>query len=364
MRCIFGDADFETMYITLARESLSPAKIAGEPLSGATFAPASLELPEYPSMPDAKQDVVIVTPVYAPTMQTLEMLFTMHRLWEAKDRTSFYAPLAGKVRAIVSSGHAGADAAMMDALPKTEIITCFGVGYDAIDVVAAKARKIAVTNTPDVLTDDVADLAIGLLIDVARRISRGDRFVRAGGWLKGGLEFGTALKGKKMGIVGLGRIGHATAKRAEAFGMEILYHGRRRQPEVGYRYYADLVGLARDSDFLVLTLPGGPETKNLITADVLAAVGPQGMLINVARGSTVDERALIAALKSGALGGAALDVFADEPRVPTELMDMDNVVLQPHVGSATHGTRAAMGQLVVDNLLAHFAGRPLLTRVA
>jgi lactate dehydrogenase-like 2-hydroxyacid dehydrogenase len=315
-------------------------------------------------MADAKHDVVIVTPIYAPSLQKLDETFTLHRLWEAADRAAFYAPLAAKVRAIVSSGHAGADAAMMDALPKTEIIACFGVGYDAIDIAAAKARRIAVTNTPDVLTDDVADLAIGLLIDVARRISRGDRFVRAGGWLQGGLEFGTALKSKTVGIVGLGRIGHATAKRAAAFGMEILYHGRRRQPDVGYRYYPDLVGLARDSDFLVLTLPGGPESRNLVSAEVLAALGPQGMLVNVARGSIVDEAALVAALQTGAIAGAALDVFADEPRVPAELMAMDNVVLQPHVGSATHGTRAAMGQLVIDNLLAHFAGKPLLTQVA
>ena len=316
-------------------------------------------------MADAqKQDVVIVTPIYAPTIEELNRRFTMHRLWEAKDRAAFYAPLAGRVRAIVSSGHAGADAAMMDALPKTEIIACFGVGYDAIDVAAAKTRKIAITNTPDVLTDDVADLALGLLIDVARRISRGDRFVRAGGWLKGGLEFGAALKSKKVGIVGLGRIGRATAKRAASFGMEILYHGRSRQADVPYAYYPDLLGLARDCDFLVLTLPGGPETKGLVTADVLAALGPQGTLINVARGSIVDETALVAALQSGALGAAALDVFADEPRVPAELMALDNVVLQPHVGSATHGTRGAMGQLVIDNLLAHFAGKPLLTRVA
>jgi lactate dehydrogenase-like 2-hydroxyacid dehydrogenase len=312
----------------------------------------------------SRPDVVVVTPIYAPSLEALDRLFTLHRLWEAKDRAAFYAPLADKVRAIVSSGHAGADAAMMDALPKTEIIACFGVGYDAIDVAAAKARNIAVTNTPDVLTDDVADLAIGLLIDVARRISRGDRFIRAGGWLKGGLEFGTALKGKRVGIVGLGRIGRAAAQRAEAFGMEIAYHGRRRQPDVGYRYHPDLLGLARDSDFLLLTLPGGPETKGLVTAEVLAALGPQGTLVNVARGSIVDEAALVAALQSGALGAAALDVFADEPRVPAALMTMDNVVLQPHVGSATHGTRAAMGQLVIDNLLAHFAGRPLLTRVA
>jgi len=311
-----------------------------------------------------KQEVVIVTPIYAPTMETLDRLFIMHRLWEAKDRQSWFASLAERVHAIVSSGHAGADAAMMDALPKTEIISCFGVGYDAIDVAAAKARKIAVTNTPDVLTDDVADLALGLLIDVARRISRGDRFVRAGGWLKGGLEFGTALTGKKLGIVGMGRIGRATAKRAEAFGLKVLYHGRRQQPDIAYPYYADLLRLAQDSDFLVLTLPGGPETQGLVNAEVLNALGPKGMLVNVARGSIVDEAALVAALQAGRLGGAALDVFADEPRVPGELMAMDNVVLQPHVGSATHNTRAAMGQLVVDNLLAHFAGQPLLTRVA
>jgi lactate dehydrogenase-like 2-hydroxyacid dehydrogenase len=199
---------------------------------------------------------------------------------------------------------------------------------------------------------------------VARRISRGDRFVRAGGWLKGGLEFGTALTGKKVGIVGMGRIGRATAKRVEAFGLKVLYHGRRQQPDIAYPYYADLVRLAQDSDFLVLTLPGGPETKGLVSADVLNALGSKGMLINVARGSVVDEAALVAALQAGRLGGAALDVFADEPRVPSELMTMDNVVLQPHVGSATHNTRAAMGQLVVDNLLAHFSGRPLLTRVA
>jgi lactate dehydrogenase-like 2-hydroxyacid dehydrogenase len=311
-----------------------------------------------------KQEIVIVTPVYAPTMEQLDRRFTMHRLWEAKDRATFYAALSERVRAIVSSGHAGADAAMMDALPRTEIITCFGVGYDAIDVAAAKVRKIAVTNTPDVLTDDVADLALGLLIDVSRRISRGDRFIRAGGWLKGGLEFGTALTGKTVGIVGLGRIGRATAKRAEAFGLKVLYHGRKQQPDVAYPYYADLAALARDSDFLVLTLPGGPETKGLIGAEVLAALGPEGMLVNVARGSIVDETALVAALSAGKLAGAALDVFADEPRVPAALIAMDNVVLQPHVGSATHDTRAAMGQLVVDNLLAHFAGRPLLTRVA
>jgi lactate dehydrogenase-like 2-hydroxyacid dehydrogenase len=287
----------------------------------------------------------------------------MHRLWEAKDRAAFYAPLADRVRAIVSSGHAGADAAMMDALPKTEIIACFGVGYDAIDIATAKARNIAVTNTPDVLTDDVADLAIGLLIDSARRISHGDRFVRAGGWLKDGLEFGTALRGKRVGIVGLGRIGRAAAKRAEAFGMEVRYHGHRPQPDAPYPFEPELANLARNCDFLVLALPGGPETRGLVDAKVLAALGPQGTLVNVARGSIVDEAALIAALKSGALGAAALDVFADEPRVPAALMTMDNVVLQPHVGSATHGTRAAMGQLVIDNLLAHFAGRNLLTRV-
>ncbi|HWA50267.1 MAG TPA: 2-hydroxyacid dehydrogenase [Dongiaceae bacterium] len=309
-------------------------------------------------------EILVAAPIYPATLAALSRAYKTHHLWQAPDRAALLAELRNRARAIVTSGGAGANAALIDALPKTEMIACFGVGYDAIDLDAAKARGIAVTNTPDVLTDDVADLALALILDSQRRISRGDRYVRAGNWLKGGMELGVALTNRKLGIVGLGRIGLATARRAEACGMKIAYHGPRKKDAVPYPYFASLVDLARDSDILCLTLPGGGDTRHLVNAEVLAALGPQGTLVNVARGSVVDEAALVAALQSGALGAAALDVFEDEPRVPAALMAMENVTLQPHVGSATHGTRAAMGQLVLDNLAAHFAGRPLLTRVA
>jgi len=310
-----------------------------------------------------KPEILIAVPIYPATMDVLNREYTAHHLWKAKDRNALLAEVRDRVRAIVTSGGAGADAALIAALPRAEIIASFGVGYDAIDLPAAKARNIAVTNTPDVLTDDVADLAIGLIIDSARRVSRGDRFVRAGAWAKGALELGMALRGRRLGIVGLGRIGRATARRAEACGMQIAYYGPRRKADVSYPYFADVAELARNCDVLVLTLPGGPDTRHLIDRNVLAALGPKGTLVNVARGSIVEEAALVAALQDGTLGAAALDVFADEPRVPAALLAMGNVVLQPHQGSATHQTRAAMGQLVIDNLAAHFAGKPLPTRV-
>jgi hydroxypyruvate reductase len=313
---------------------------------------------------NAKPEILVASDIYPATLQTLDRTYPTHHLWQAADRAALLQTLRDRVRAIVTSGGAGANAALIAALPRAEIIACFGVGVDAIDLGAARARNIAVTNTPDVLTDDVADLAIGLIIDSARRISQGDRFVRAGRWLAGGLALGSRLRGTKLGIVGLGRIGMATARRAEAFGMTIAYHGPRRKTDVAYPYVGDLKTLARDSDVLVLTLPGGAGTKHLVDAGVLAALGPKGTLVNVSRGAVVDEAALVAALQNGSLGAAALDVFQDEPNVPQPLLSMDNVVLQPHQASATHGTRAAMGQLVLDNLAAHFAGRPLLTPVA
>jgi lactate dehydrogenase-like 2-hydroxyacid dehydrogenase len=310
-----------------------------------------------------KPEILVASGIYPATLQTLDRTYPTHHLWEAADRAALLGTLQDRVRAIVTNGGAGANAELIGALPRAEIIACFGVGVDAIDLGAARARNIAVTNTPDVLTDDVADLAIGLIIDSVRRIAQGDRYVRAGHWLSGGLALGTRLWGTKLGIVGLGRIGLATAKRADVFGMAIAYHGPRRKSDVAYPYVADLKALARDSDVLVLTLPGGAGTKHLVDAGVLAALGPKGTLVNVSRGSVVDEAALVAALQNGSLGAAALDVFQDEPNVPRALLSMDNVVLQPHQASATHGTRAAMGQLVLDNLAAHFAGRPLLTPV-
>ncbi|MDB5358739.1 MAG: 2-hydroxyacid dehydrogenase [Rhodospirillales bacterium] len=311
-----------------------------------------------------KPEILVASPMPAPTMRSLDENFILHKLFEAKDQDAFLAAIKDKVRGIATSGGKGASAALMDALPKTEIIANFGVGYDAVDVPAAKARNIPITNTPDVLTDDVADLALALLLDSARLISRADRFVRAGLWLKGNHPFGQAVAGKKLGIVGLGRIGAAIATRAEAFKLQVSWHGPRPKPDAKWPYVADLVTLAREVDFLCVICPLTPQTFHLITREVMEALGPEGTLINVARGPVVDEAALVDALKTGKLGHAALDVFEDEPRVPEALFAMENTVLLPHQGSATTETRTAMGQLVVDNLVAHFAGKPLLTRVA
>lgn len=311
-----------------------------------------------------KPEIVLVTPIHGPTMEQLDQLFTVHRLWQAKDQAGLLKDIRDRVRAIATAGHVRTTAELMDALPKAEIVACFGVGVDGIDLAAAKKRGLPVTNTPDVLTECVADLGMALLLAVARRIPQGDRFVREGKWRKGNMQLCQHVGGRLLGIVGLGRIGKAVAKRAQAFGIKIAYYGRHGDAAAPYAYYNDLKALAADCDYLMLTLPGGAETRHLVNAEVLAALGSEGTLINIARGSVVDEQALVKALSEGTLGAAALDVFEKEPEVPEALLAMDNVVLQPHQGSATHDTRAAMGQLVVDNLMAHFAGQPLLTRVA
>jgi len=309
-----------------------------------------------------KTDIVLVVPIYAGAVEQLDKTFSMHRLWEAKDRAAFLAGIKDRVRAIVT-GPGRVDAELMDALPKTEIIATQSVGTDHIDLEAAKARRIAVTNTPDVLTDDVADLAMTLTLAVARRIVVGDRFVRDGKWLKGNLPLATKVGGATMGIVGLGRIGLAIAKRAEAFGMKIAYHGPRAKPGTAYPFYPDLAEMAGAVDYLMVSCPGGAGTRGLVSAKVLRALGAKGVVVNISRGSVIDEAAMVEMLGNGSLGGAGLDVFADEPRVPEALFALENVVLQPHVGSATHATRGAMGQLVIDNLKAHFAGQKLLTPV-
>jgi lactate dehydrogenase-like 2-hydroxyacid dehydrogenase len=294
----------------------------------------------------------------------MERDFTVHKLWQTKDRAALIAEVGGRVRGIQTTGGHGADAGLMAGLPRLEIISCFGVGVDAVDLDAAKRRGVIVTNTPDVLNECVADLAMGLTLATLRRISLGDRFVRAGNWLKGGLPLAQKVGGKTMGILGYGRIGKAIAKRAEAFGMRIVYHGRKPQAGVAHKYYARLTEMARDCDVLMVICPGGPATQHMVNAEVLRALGPEGTLINVARGSVVDEQALVKALADGSLGAAGLDVFESEPKVPEALLGMDQVVLQPHVGSATHETRKAMGDLTVDNLRAHFSGKPVLTPVA
>jgi len=272
--------------------------------------------------------------------------------------------VAGIVRAVVTNGHSGPPPDVIDRLPKLEIIASGSVGYDGIPVEYARSKGIPVTNTPEVLNDDVADLAIGLMIMTARRLVASDRYVRDGRWPKEG-DYPLARKasGKRVGILGLGRIGKAIAKRAEAMGSHIAYHGRKPVEGVPYKYYADLVELAKNSDFLIVIIPATPQTNRIVGKAVIEALGPGGILVNVARGAVVDEDALVAALKDGKLGGAGLDVFVNEPQVPAELFAMDNVTLLPHVGSATYETRRAMSQLVLDNLDAHFAGRPLLTEI-
>ena len=311
-----------------------------------------------------KPEILLVCQMNPHVMESLERDYSVHHYWQSDDQSGFLAQVGPGVRGIATSGHHGASAAMMEACPKLEIISSYGVGYDAVDVPQAQAREVIVTNTPDVLNDDVSNLAIALLLDVTRRVSGGDRYVREGRWLKeGDMPLARAIHGRTLGILGLGRIGKLIAQKAEVFGCEVAYHGRQQQDDQPYRYFASLVELAEASDFLVVICPGGAATEKLVDRAVLDALGPDGILINVARGSVVDEPALVAALEEGRLGGAGLDVFVAEPKVPEALLAMEQVVLQPHRGSATVETRHAMGQLMLDNLKAHFAGRPVLTPV-
>jgi len=308
-------------------------------------------------------EILSVGPMYPASLEAMERDFTVHKLWQAKDRLQLLAEVGGRIRGAQSFGPYGVDAKLIEALPRLEIIANVGVGVDAIDLDAAKRRNIIVVNTPDVLNECVADLAMGLTVATLRRISLGDRFVRAGSWLKSAFPLGHKVGGRTVGILGYGRIGKAIAKRAEAFGMRIVYHGRKPQPGVAHKYYASLTEMARDCDVLMVICPGGDATRHIVNAEVMQALGPEGTLINVARGSVVDEQALVKALAEGSLGAAALDVVDSEPNVPPALLEMDEVILQPHVGSATHETRKAMGDLAVDNLRAHFSGKPVLTPV-
>lgn len=283
--------------------------------------------------------------------------------FEVHARESAGPDVLARVRAIVGGGEARIDQALMDQCPQLEVITICGVGYDGVDVQAAKARGVPVTHTPDVLNDDVADLGLALLLAVARNIPAADRFTRQGEWEKGPFPLTRKLTGARLGIVGMGRIGQAIAKRASAFDMEIRYHTRSVRPEVSYPHEPSLSALAAWSDFLLVITPGGAATRHLINTQVLQALGPQSYLINVARGSVVDEQALILALQQGVIAGAGLDVYEDEPRVPAALRYLPNVVLTPHMASGTAQTRGAMSDLTLANLQAHFDGRALPTPV-
>jgi lactate dehydrogenase-like 2-hydroxyacid dehydrogenase len=308
-------------------------------------------------------DLLLLKPMQPSVMEALAERFTLHRADTAPDLEAFYAEVGPRIRAMATGAQAPVDAALLARLPNLEIVASFGVGYDTIDTATAAARGVVVTNTPDVLSDEVADLTLGLLLATLRQIPQADRYLRAGHWPTKPYPLTPTLRGRTVGILGLGRIGRAIATRLEGFGVQIAYHGRRRQADVRYVYHASLLDMARAVDVLVVVAPGGPETDGLVDAGVLAALGPQGILVNVARGSVVDEEALVAALKAGTILGAGLDVFAREPHVPADLVAMDHVVLLPHVGSGSVHTREAMGRLVVDNLVHWFSGRGPLTPV-
>lgn len=312
----------------------------------------------------AMKDVHILMLSKSPpiVMEGVDTNFTLHRAFEQPDQDAFLREVGADIRGVVPGSHFVVDGALFDKLPNLEIVAGHGVGYDTIDAKEAGRRGIIVTNTPDVLTDEVADLAVGLLLATVRQLPQVDRYLRAGKWLKGPYPLTATLRGRKIGIVGLGRIGKAVAKRLEAFGVEVAYHGRSKQ-DVPYRYEPTLLGLAKASDVLLSVAPGGRETDRMIDAEVLAALGPDGILINVGRGSVVDEPALVKALQDKTILTAGLDVFADEPNVPAELIAMDHVVLLPHVGSASVETRRAMAQLVVDNLTSWFSGKGPITPV-
>jgi lactate dehydrogenase-like 2-hydroxyacid dehydrogenase len=314
-----------------------------------------------------KPDILVVSPMPRGVITALGDDFALHDYFRANDidKAATLKRAGDRIRGYLSfASRGGADAALMDRTPNLEIISNWGVGFDRIDAEAARKRGVILTNTPDVLTECCADLAMGLVIAVARRVAEGDRYVRAGDWAtQGNLRLGTRVNGKALGIVGLGRIGKAVARRAAAFGMRIGYHGRNPQDGVAYDYFDSPAALAEASDFLVLTCPGGPATDNLVSTEVLDALGRDGVLVNVARGSVVDEAALIAALSRKRIAGAALDVFPNEPDVSPDLLAQDNVVVQPHQSSATVETRAAMDALTVENLRLHFAGKPVISPV-
>jgi lactate dehydrogenase-like 2-hydroxyacid dehydrogenase len=314
-------------------------------------------------LPEQRPEVLLIGPL-RPVLAKGLTEFTVHSLAGATDRDALLTSIAHLRAMAVSAPVLPIDDALLTRLPKLEIISSFGVGYDHIDAVVAAKRGIVVTHTPDVLTEEVADTAIGLLLCTVRELPQGERHVRAGKWPKGNYPLSRAtLRNRTVGLVGMGRIGLAIARRLEAFGVPIVYHTRQPRPELAYRHYPQLIDMARAVDTLVVIVPGGPATRNMIDTPVLEALGPDGILINVARGSVVDEDALIAALRERKIMAAGLDVFVKEPEVPKELLTMENVVLLPHLGSASVFTREKMDQLLVDNIRAWAAGKPPLTPV-
>lgn len=307
--------------------------------------------------------VLITSKVTKSLHANIENNYKTYRLWEQPNQAAFLKEHGSEITAVATSAVYGASAELMQALPNLKIVVSYGVGFDALDTNYAKQHGITITNTPDVLNDCVADTALALLLDVARYVSYSDRFIRSGQWKSRSVKLGHKIGNKVCGIVGLGRIGKAIAKRAEAFDMKIAYYGRHQQTDISYAYYNDLKQLAAASDFLVLALPATADTNHIINEEILNALGSKGFLINIARGSVVDEQALVKALQLGTIAGAGLDVFEHEPNTPKELWQMDNVVLTPHIGSSTYETREAMSDLVFANLQSFLAGKGAITPV-
>ena len=308
------------------------------------------------------EDLILTGPVVASALEVLEKKFRVHNLWETQETGAFLKDHKA-TRLMACFGSLPVDAALMDALPSLEMISVFGVGVDMVDLNAAKARGVRVTNTPDVLNDAVAEMTLALMLATCRQIVHGDTYVRSGCWSDAPHPLTGELTGAKVGILGLGRIGKEIALRCQAFRMQVVYHGRHEQRFVPYPYYDDLLAMARDVDWLIGVVPGDTGTQGLVSREVLEALGPRGSFVNIGRGSLVDEGAMLELLKNGGLGAAGLDVFINEPDLSPDFFELPNVVLSPHQGSATQKTRWAMGDLFVRNLLAHYDGAPLISPV-
>ncbi|QMV04179.1 2-hydroxyacid dehydrogenase [Devosia sp. D6-9] len=305
-------------------------------------------------------EVMITQPLVVSSERALKQRYRVHRYYDCEDKSALLAEIGERVRAIAGGK---VDVELMDRLPNLEIISCFGVGYDSVDVQEATKRGIRVTNTPDVLNDAVAELAIGMMIALARRLLQADRFVREGMWPFGEFGLQAELTGRTLGILGLGRIGRELAARAQAMKMRVVYHGRAPKADAPFEYFSSLEEMALVSDWLVVLAPGGRDTTGIVSRRVLQALGPQGYLVNLARGSVVDQEALLDLLFNGGIRGAALDVFEHEPKVPEAFFGLENVLLSPHQGSGTVRARDLMGALLVANIDAQLSGRPVLTAV-
>jgi lactate dehydrogenase-like 2-hydroxyacid dehydrogenase len=317
------------------------------------------------AMNAVKPEILVITPIYGPTLAELKREYVVHELYNATDKGTLLRDAGPRVRAMVTTGFVGFKRSDLDPLANVEIVACYGNGHNTYDLAAAKERGIVVTNTPDPTSETVAELAVTLLLTVSRRVAESDRYTRAGRWTGGPGSFGLGhtVMGKTCGVIGLGNIGRGVARRCAALGMSVIYHGPRAKSDVPYRYYASALDMARDADALIVTCPLTPQTRGLVDARALEALGANGYLVNVGRGPIVDQQALIAVLRDKRIGGAALDVYWNEPEVPAELKSMDNVVLVPHIGSSTVEIREERGAKLLANLAAHFAGEPVLNPV-